>query len=119
MENTGTASASPVPAATARRSAAQWAGLAVLAIVVLLTGAFVYVFGPLLAISCGSCQDGVRDVGAGAGTVLLALARFGVPLTVLGAIGAMAHSRGGARAGAIGLGVLVALLIAMAALAAA
>ena len=111
MENTGTVSAPASPITRRSRSGAEWAGLAVLAVVVLVTGAFVGMFGPLVAVSCGSCPDGVRTPRFG--DALMAVAQCGVPLTVLGVIAGMCHPRGGARVGVIGLGVLVALLILM------
>ncbi|MBO8187954.1 hypothetical protein [Streptomyces spirodelae] len=93
-----------------RRSSAEWLGLICLAGLVLLFGAFVYVFGPLLAISCTDCQDGVRGP-LRFGGALLAVASYAVPLVTLGSLIALFTSRRGARAGAIGLGVLLLLLL--------
>ncbi|MFB6437611.1 hypothetical protein ACFCVY_12650 [Streptomyces sp. NPDC056411] len=95
-----------------RRTAGEWAGLAVLAVVVLATGAFVRVVGPLLAIACASCQDGVRGPMR-FGDALLDFAEYGVPLVALATVAGIFLPRGGARAGGIGLGVLIVLLVAM------
>lgn len=102
-------------AARPSRSAAAWVGLAFLALAVLATGIFMSVLGPLLAIACNTCQDGVRG-SLQFGSALLALARFLVPLTTLGTVVGIFLPRGGARAGGIGLGLLVLLLFAMLAL---
>ncbi|MBO8202827.1 hypothetical protein JW613_31800 [Streptomyces smyrnaeus] len=98
-------------AAGQRRTAAEWAGLALLAVVVLLFGAFVHVFGPLLAISCSSCQDGVRSP-LRFGEALFAVSAVAVPLTTLGTVVALFAARRGARAGGIGLCALLLLLLA-------
>lgn len=93
-----------------RRSPSEWAGLVLLAVAVLAFGAFVFVFGPLLAISCADCQDGVRGP-LRFGGVLIAFAQYAAPLTTLGTLGAMFAMRRGARAGAIGLCALLLLLL--------
>ncbi|MFI8854043.1 hypothetical protein ACIGW3_28140 [Streptomyces sp. NPDC053499] len=98
------------PTAEHRRTSAEWLGLICLAGLVLLFGAFVYVFGPLLAISCTDCQDGVRGPLKFEGA-LLAVAFYAVPLATLGSLIALFTSRRGARAGAIGLGALLLLLL--------
>ncbi|MGA6152372.1 hypothetical protein ACPEIC_03460 [Stenotrophomonas sp. NPDC087984] len=119
MENTRTASdgaggpdrrAAPRP-----RSAVGWAGLVVLAVGVLVLGVFVGLVGPLFAIACDSCPDGVRGPQR-FGDALIAIARYVVPFATLGTIVGMFHPRGGARVGGIGLGVLVMLLFLMVAL---
>ncbi|GAA2611212.1 hypothetical protein [Streptomyces axinellae] len=95
-----------------RRTPSQWAGLALLAVAVLVFGAFVLVFGPLLAISCtdSDCLGGVRGPLL-FGEALLAVAWYGVPLTTLGTLVAMFGMRRGARAGGIGLCALLLLLL--------
>ncbi|MFT9471802.1 hypothetical protein [Streptomyces sp. 11-1-2] len=119
MENTGTASdgaAGPDRrGAPRRRTAAGWAGLIVLAVGVLVLGLFVGLVGPLLAIACGSCPDGVRGPQR-FGDALIAITRYAVPFATLGTVMGMFHPRGGARVGGIGLGALVMLLILMLAL---
>ncbi|MEU9111027.1 hypothetical protein AB0D04_04300 [Streptomyces sp. NPDC048483] len=94
------------------RSAAEWFGRLVLAVAVLAVGAVAGVMGPLLAIACDTCQDGVRDP-LPFGEVLLVIAHTAVPLTTLGTVFGIFLSRRGARAGGIGLGILTALLILM------
>lgn len=121
MDNNGTVSASPAepggafsPAQLAgpdRRSAADWAGLVLLAVAVLVSGVLVGVLGPLFAIACESCQDGVRSP-LRFGDALLA-AQGAVPLTVLGTVVGIFMPRGGARAGGIGLAALAMLLMLM------
>ncbi len=117
MEDTGTVSdsAAPVPdriGARRRRTAADWAGLAVLAVGVLITGILVGGFGPLLAISCTSCQDGVRSP-LRFGDALIAVAWYVVPLTTLGTVVGMFFPRGGARVAGIGMGILAVSLFVM------
>lgn len=118
MENTSTASAPAAPAPgrrpghRPRRTAADWAWLAVLAVVVLVVGAFVGVLGPLFAIACDSCQDGIRGP-LRFGDELMAVAVNAVPLATLATVVGIFHPRGGARAGGIGLGVLTSLLVLM------
>ncbi|WP_326698107.1 hypothetical protein OG909_12620 [Streptomyces sp. NBC_01754] len=119
MENNGTARESTPPdaapsAVPERRSFADWAWLAFLALLMLVTGLFVAALGPLLAIACSSCQDGVRDPAHF--DVLAAVAWYGVPLTVLGSVVGMFFRRGGTRAAAIGFGVLAVLLVVILAL---
>ncbi|AJZ83536.1 MULTISPECIES: hypothetical protein [Streptomyces] len=98
-----------------RRTAVGWAGLVVLAVGVLLLGVFVGLVGPLFAIACDSCPDGVRGPRR-FGDALIAITRYAVPLATLGTIMGMFHPRGGARVAGIGLGALVVLLILMVAL---
>ncbi|MET9863340.1 hypothetical protein ABZY93_29375 [Streptomyces smyrnaeus] len=97
-------------AARQRRTAAEWAGLALLAVVVLVLGAFVHVLGPLLAISCSGCQDGIRSP-LRFGEALFAVSAVAVPLTTLGTVVALFAARRGARAGGIGLCALLLLLL--------
>ncbi|WP_431984206.1 hypothetical protein [Streptomyces qinglanensis] len=92
------------------RTAAEWAGLVLLAAAVLIFGAMVFVLGPLLAISCSACQDGVRGP-LRFGTALTVTDSVGVPLTTLGTLVAMFAVRRGAQAAGIGLGVLLLLLL--------
>ncbi|MFI1159200.1 hypothetical protein [Streptomyces sioyaensis] len=94
-----------------RRSVADWGWLTVLAMGVLAVGFFVGGLGPLFAIACDACQDGVRNPHSI--DVLIAIAWYVVPLTTLGTVVGIFLPRGGGRAGAIGLGVLVALLLLM------
>ncbi|MGW7349669.1 hypothetical protein [Streptomyces sp. NPDC054784] len=120
MENDTTAHgpadpALDLPAAAGERSAADLAGLVLLALVVVLAGLVVGVLGPLAAVACDSCQDGVRSQLRFADT-LLGVARFGVPVTVVLTVVAMFTARRGARAGGVGLGVLGLLLVLMMAL---
>ncbi|KAF4405401.1 MULTISPECIES: hypothetical protein [Streptomyces] len=94
------------------RNAADRAGLAALALLVLGTGAFVGLLGPLLAIACSSCQDGVRSPLV-FGEAIVVIARAVLPLAVLGTLVAIFHPRGGARAGGTGLLVLVLIFVLM------
>lgn len=117
MENNGTVSASAALgpdrlAEPGNRSAAEWVGLVSLAIAVLVAGVLVGLLGPLFAIACDSCQDGVRSPQR-FGDALIAIAQGAVPLTVVATVAGMFLPRGGARVGGIGLGVLVLLLIVM------
>ncbi|MFJ5798283.1 hypothetical protein [Streptomyces decoyicus] len=116
MENISTPSdfGSDVPDGSGdrpRRTAADWGWLTVLALGVLVVGFFVAGLGPLFAIACDSCQDGVRSPHHF--YLLIAVAWYGVPLTAIGTVVGIYLPRGGGRVGAIGLGVLVALLFVM------
>ncbi|MBO8195655.1 hypothetical protein ITI46_28985 [Streptomyces oryzae] len=102
--------AAPETMTRSPRSAAHWLGLALLAVAVLVFGAFVYVLGPLLAISCSDCQDGVRGP-LRFGQALFVVGYYAVPLTVLGSLIGVFTSRRGARAGGIGLCALLLLLL--------
>lgn len=88
-----------------------WLGRVLLALVVLVTGAYVGVFGPLLAISCEACQDGIRSP-LRFWELLLAV-QLAVPVATLATLVGVFLPRGGARAGGIGLAVLGGLLILM------
>ncbi|MGK5629921.1 hypothetical protein [Streptomyces sp. URMC 123] len=90
-----------------RRTALERVGLVALAVVVLLAGVVTGLIGPLLAISCPSCADGVRSPLFG--DALIAVCWYVVPLVTVGTVAAMFLLRNGARAGRIGLGVLAAL----------
>ncbi|MGD1219925.1 hypothetical protein AB9Q10_16015 [Streptomyces krungchingensis] len=114
MDHTKGSGAPAEPVTEARRTPAAWAGLTALALLVLLTGALVGVFGPLLAIACEACQDGVRTPRHG--DALVAVAQGAVPLVTLGTVLGTFLPRGGAKAGGAGLGVLVLLLVVMQAL---
>ncbi|MFG2208550.1 hypothetical protein [Streptomyces sp. NPDC048638] len=108
----------PAPArqrVTNRRTAADWTWQLVLAMAVLAAGVLTGTTGPLMALACDTCQDGIRGP-LPFGEVLNDIARYAVPLTTLGTIFGIFLSRHAARAGGIGLGVLAALLIAMTAL---
>ncbi|MFF2997207.1 hypothetical protein ACFVTC_22005 [Streptomyces sp. NPDC057950] len=98
----------------ARRTPCEWAVLTVLASLVLATGALVATFGPLLAVACDTCQDGVRTTGSTDALVLLALA--GVPLVTLATVAGIFLSRGGAKAAGVGLGALMVLMVVLSAL---
>lgn len=93
-------------------TAKSWLTLTLLPLTVLVTGAFVGLFGPLFAIACGSCQDGIRSPLRFDG-LLLALAFGAVPLTTLASIVGIYLARRGARAGGIGLAVLGGLFLLM------
>jgi len=111
MENTASTLDTADFDAEPRRTAAEWAGLTALAMLVLFTGAFIGMFGPLVAIACDGCQDGVRTPQFG--DALFAVARYAVPFATLGTVVGIFVPKGGARVGGIGLGVLVVLLVAM------
>lgn len=115
MDNSGNAADSPASLEPAglrpRRTVADWGWLAVLAMGVLAAGFVVGVIGPLFAIACDTCQDGVRNPRFV--KVLITLAWYVVPATTLGTVVGIFLPRGGARAGVIGLGALMVLLIAM------
>ncbi|CAM3182428.1 hypothetical protein ACH4LN_19775 [Streptomyces albus] len=109
----------PAPAAPAsgaggtagrRRTPVEWLGRAALACAALLLGAFLWVFGPLLAISCSSCQDGVRAPSVFVEGLLVVVVG-GVPMIALGTVIAVFAARRGARAGGIGLGALALLTL--------
>ncbi|WP_190024571.1 hypothetical protein [Streptomyces hiroshimensis] len=122
MENTSTASDTPAstppsapgpirPAVPPRRTAADWVWLVVVAAAVIAFGAFAGVLGPLLAIACDSCQDGIRGPLRFDGVFA---AVWGlVPLVTLGTVAGIFLPRGGARVGAYGLGALALLLTVM------
>ncbi|WP_327706788.1 hypothetical protein [Streptomyces decoyicus] len=116
MENLNTTSdaGSDIPDGSGdrpRRTAADWGWLTVLALGVLIVGFFEAVLGPLFAIACDACQDGVRSPHLF--PLLIAVAWYGVPLTAIGTVVGIYLPRGGGRAGAIGLGVLAALMFVM------
>ncbi|MGY1455260.1 hypothetical protein [Streptomyces sp. SS8] len=116
MENTDTVSSSSSPAlGRPGRTAADWAASAGLAVVVLVTGFLTGVIGPLIAIACGSCQDGVRGPLRFDGA-LIAVAQYAVPLVTLGTLAGVLASRRYGRVAGAGLGVLAALLVTMPAL---
>jgi hypothetical protein len=95
-----------------RRTAAGWAGLVLLALVVLVTGAVVGLLGPLLAIACASCQDAIRSP-LRFGDALIVIAHDAVPIITVATVAGIFLPRGGARVGGIGLGILVLLFIVM------
>lgn len=117
MEDTPAVSVSAAPGpdrsgARRRPTAADFALRAALAMGVLVAGFLVGVFGPLLAIACDSCQDGVRDPLRFDGA-LIAVAYYAVPFTALGTAVGVFLPRRGLRVGGIGLGALLVLLLAM------
>ncbi|MFF8590344.1 hypothetical protein ACF061_02680 [Streptomyces sp. NPDC015220] len=114
MENTTHTAAGPQPRSR-KRTTADYLGLTALALFVLLSGLVVGGLGPLLAIACDTCQDGVRGP-LRFYDALTAVDRVGVPLVTLGTVAGLFHPRGGARAGGIGLGLLAVLFCAMLAL---
>jgi hypothetical protein len=93
------------------RTAIEWIGLAALAVTVLIAGAFVGLLGPLLAVSCSGCQDGIRSP-LRFEEALIAVAFVAVPLTSLGTVVGIFAARRGALAGGIGLCALVLLFVA-------
>lgn len=93
------------------RTPVAWAGLAFLAALTLVTGLFVGTLGPLLAVSCDTCQDGVRATRFA--DALVQVAQVGVPLTTLATVVGIFLPRGGARAGGAGLCLLVILQVTM------
>lgn len=95
-----------------RRTAADWAWLAFLAVLVLITGFFVAVLGPLLALSCATCEDGLRGP-LRFDRAFFTVAWYGVPITTVGTAIGMFFPRGGTRVAAIGMGALVFLLFVM------
>lgn len=117
MENTAPTATGPTPPPNPhrQRTTADYVGLTVLALAVLFAGFLVGALGPLLAIACDTCQDGVRDP-LPLLDVLLAVDRVGVPLVTVGTLAGLFLPRGGARAGAIGLGLLALLFVATLAL---
>lgn len=117
MENTAPTATGPTlpPNPHRQRTTADYVGLAALALAVLFAGFLVGALGPLLAIACDTCQDGVRDP-LPLLDVLLAVDRVGVPLVTVGTLAGLFLPRGGARAGAIGLGLLALLFVATLAL---
>ncbi|MFG2474131.1 hypothetical protein [Streptomyces fagopyri] len=106
MANTGTT--------RPRRTPSEWAALTFLALLVLITGVIVATLGPLLAVACDTCQDGVRATDS-ADTLVL-VARTGVPLVTTATVAGIFLPRGGAKAGGIGLGVLMVLMVILLAL---
>ncbi|MGW3846415.1 hypothetical protein [Streptomyces fagopyri] len=94
-----------------RRTPSEWAALTFLAILVLVTGAVVATLGPLLAVACDTCPDGVRATDS-ADTLVL-VARTGVPLATAATVAGIFLPRGGAKAGGTGLGVLVVLMVSL------
>ncbi|MCS0636185.1 hypothetical protein NX801_11020 [Streptomyces sp. LP05-1] len=86
-------------------------GLLLLALLVLAAGAITAVVGPLFAIACDSCRDGVRPARfTGA---LIGAAPYASLLLSLGTVIAMFARRDGVRVALIGLGALAALLFTM------
>jgi len=112
MEDTRDVSASAAPGPDRLNTAADWAWRTVLAVGVLVVGAFVGVIGPLLAIACDSCQDGIREP-LRFDDALIVIAYYVVPLTTLVTVVGVFLPRRGLRAGGIGLGALLVLLVAM------
>ncbi|MFE5137739.1 hypothetical protein ACFRDV_08670 [Streptomyces fagopyri] len=92
-----------------RRTPSEWAALSVLAILVLITGGIVATLGPLLAVACDTCPDGVRATDS-ADTLVL-VARTGVPLVTAATVAGILLPRGGAKAAGTGLGVLAVLMV--------
>ncbi|AXK35610.1 hypothetical protein DVA86_26200 [Streptomyces armeniacus] len=79
-----------------------------------MTGVVVGLLGPLLAIACETCEDGVRNPRFG--DTLITVAQLAVPLTTLAAGAGTFLPRQGVRVGLAGLGTLILLLITMLAL---
>ena len=93
-----------------RRTIGDWAWLAFLAVLVMFIGFFVGTFGPLLAIACSSCEDGVRGSLRFSRT-FFAVAWYAVPLTTLGTMVGLFFPRGGTRVAVLGLGALALLMV--------
>ncbi|MDI3421747.1 hypothetical protein [Streptomyces luteolus] len=85
-----------------------------LAVLTLGFGFAVKLFGPLLAIACDSCQDGVRTMRF-AGVIEFLSGYVLLPVTLAAAV-AFLIPDGGVKAGAIGLCVLGMLFFVMLAL---
>ncbi|MFI2027275.1 hypothetical protein [Streptomyces buecherae] len=125
MENTGTAPAPASASASATepaggddqraRAAARGLGLAVLVAAVLVSGVFITFLGPLFAIACDTCEDGVRGTLA-YGDALIAVARYGVPLATFATLAGMVASRRPGRVGGFGLGAQWSLFVVVVAL---
>lgn len=98
----------------ARRGLGDWVWCCVLAVLVLFAGLVTGIVGPLLAISCSTCQDGVGAVRGG--DTLLVIAQGVVPLVTLGTVVGIFLPKGGTRVGLAGGGVLTVLFVVMQAL---
>jgi hypothetical protein len=114
MDNTGIQLDTDLPAGSADVGPHphSWAGHAFRAFLALLVAAFggiIAVLVPLLAIDCGTCEDGVRNPRYV--ETLAALAWYVVPATTLATIVVLFLPRRGMRLGAVGAGVLVVLLV--------
>ncbi|MDI3417990.1 hypothetical protein [Streptomyces luteolus] len=77
-------------------------------------GFAVKLFGPLLAIACDSCQDGVRTLRFGGAIEILS--DYVVPVVTLVTAVAFLAPDDGVKAGVIGLAILGALFFVMVAL---
>ena len=116
MESSDTPPTAPPSTATPERAdnaphrtSGGAAGRALLAVLVLLVGAVVALVGPLLAVACAACQDGVR--AARFGELTLVLAHYGAPLVALVTALGVVAARRGVRAGALGLGAQAVLFL--------
>ncbi|MGH4033539.1 hypothetical protein ACQB60_31925 [Actinomycetota bacterium Odt1-20B] len=94
-----------------RLTPGDWVWRAFLAVLVTAFGLLVAGLGPLLAISCNTCQDGVRNPRYD--EALMTLAWRVVPLVTLSTVMGLFLPRAGFRVGWIGAGLLVVLLAAI------
>lgn len=117
MKNTGADSRS-VPLDLENFGDRRWQVLAdaawsaFLAAGVLVVGLLVGGLGPLVALACDSCQDGIRGQLRFQGA-FFAVAWFAVPLTAVGTAVGVFFPRGGTRMAVIGTGVLLLLQLVM------
>lgn len=86
-----------------------------LGVALVLVGAFVALLGPLLAVACTDCLDGVRGP-LRFPVALLTLAHYVVPLVTVGGLVVMSRSRRRVRAGAVSLCAVLVLALAVMAL---
>jgi hypothetical protein len=93
------------------RSFGDWVWWAFLAVLVLAVSFFATAVVSLFAISCSTCQDGVRDLRFPG--LLGFVAWYMVPATALGTAIGLLVPRGGAKAGWIGAGLLATLFVAI------
>ncbi|WP_019544228.1 hypothetical protein [Streptomyces sulphureus] len=100
--------------ANTRPSGADWAGRAVLVLVLVVAGAFTTVFGPLFAVACSSsspsCEDGIRSSLPLDGALVMACLYLAPAVTLASVVGVLVP-RGGAKAGAVGLAALVGVFV--------
>ncbi|MZD05319.1 hypothetical protein GTW43_09520 [Streptomyces sp. SID5785] len=91
-----------------RPALGDWAWRAFFALLVLLFGVFVGGIAPWFSLSCGTCQDGMRD--ARFITALTVVAWYVVPLVTVGTAAGLFLPRAGVRIGWTGTGLVAALL---------
>ncbi|WP_016905410.1 hypothetical protein [Streptomyces xiaopingdaonensis] len=100
--------------ADTRPNAADWAGRAVLVVVLVVAGAYASVIGPLFAVACppssSSCEDGIQSSLPLGGALLMACVLLAPAVTLASVVGVLVP-RGGAKAGAIGFAALVGVFV--------